>query len=254
MLCLLWTSGTPITILWEEYEMSVHIEAKVGEIAESVLLPGDPLRAKYIAETFLEDAVCYNNVRGMLGFTGSYKGKRVSVQGTGMGMPSASIYIHELITEYGAKNLIRIGTCGAIQQDVKIRDVIIAQAAATDSMIIRDSFPGYAVPQTGNFELIKNAYDFGVEKGLTLHVGTVLSSDLFYSEKEDPYSKLSKHGVLAVEMEAAGLYYQTAKFGVKGLTLLTVSDHILTGEHTTSQERQTTFNDMIEVALETIIR
>jgi purine-nucleoside phosphorylase len=233
--------------------MSIHIEAKPGEIAESILLPGDPLRAKYIAETFLEDVVCYNQVRGMLGYTGTYKGNRVSVQGTGMGMPSASIYIHELINDYGVKNLIRIGTCGAIQQDVKIRDVIIAQAAATDSAIIRNDFPGYDFPQIGNFGLIKKAYEAGTEKGMTIHVGNVLSSDRFYNKK-NMYTELAEHGVLAVEMEAAGLYYLAAQFGVKALTLLTVSDHILTGEQTSSEERQTTFNDMIEVALATVAK
>jgi purine-nucleoside phosphorylase len=233
--------------------MSIHIEAKPGEIAESILLPGDPLRAKYIAETFLEDVVCYNQVRGMLGYTGTYKGNRVSVQGTGMGMPSASIYIHELINDYGVKNLIRIGTCGAIQQDVKIRDVIIAQAAATDSSIIRNDFPGYDFPQIGNFGLIKKAYETGTDKGLNIHVGNVLSSDRFYSKK-NMYTELAAHGVLAVEMEAAGLYYLAAQFGVRALTLLTVSDHILTGEQTSSEERQTTFNDMIEVALATVAK
>jgi purine-nucleoside phosphorylase len=233
--------------------MSIHIEAKPGEIAESILLPGDPLRAKYIAETFLEDVVCYNQVRGMLGYTGTFKGNRVSVQGTGMGMPSASIYIHELINDYGVKNLIRIGTCGAIQQDVKIRDVIIAQAAATDSAIIRNDFPGYDFPQIGNFGLIKKAYEAGTEKGMTIHVGNVLSSDRFYNKK-NMYTELAEHGVLAVEMEAAGLYYLAAQFGVKALTLLTVSDHILTGEQTSSEERQTTFNDMIEVALATVAK
>ncbi|MGE6415919.1 purine-nucleoside phosphorylase [Planococcus kocurii] len=234
--------------------MSFHIEAKAGEIAESVLLPGDPLRATYIAETFLEDVSCYNNVRGMLGYTGTYKGNRVSVQGTGMGMPSASIYIHELINDYQVKNLVRIGTCGAIQQNVNIRDVIIAQAAATDSAMIRKDFPGIDLPQIGNFDLIKNAYDIATDKGLTLHVGNVFSSDSFYSDDQATTNKLGQHGVLAVEMEAAALYYLSAKFGVRGLTLLTVSDHILTGEHTTSQERQTTFNDMIEVALETVAK
>jgi purine-nucleoside phosphorylase len=233
--------------------LSIHIEAKPGEIAESILLPGDPLRAKYIAETFLEDVVCYNQVRGMLGYTGTYKGNRISVQGTGMGMPSASIYIHELINDYGVKNLIRIGTCGAIQQDVKIRDVIIAQAAATDSAIIRNDFPGYDFPQIGNFGLIKKAYEAGTEKGMTIHVGNVLSSDRFYNKK-NMYTELAEHGVLAVEMEAAGLYYLAAQFGVKALTLLTVSDHILTGEQTSSEERQTTFNDMIEVALATVAK
>ena len=232
--------------------MSTHIEAKAGEIAESVLLPGDPLRAKYIAETFLEGAVCYNNVRGMLGYTGTYKGNRVSIQGTGMGMPSAAIYIHELINDYGAQNLVRIGTCGAIQSDVKIRDVIIGQAAATDSAIIRNNFPGYDFPQIGNFDLIKKAYEVGTAKGLHLRVGNVLSSDVFYTEDKSIVTKLGQHGVLAVEMETAVLYYLAAKFGVKGLSLLTVSDHLITGEQTTALERQTTFNDMIEVALETV--
>ncbi|MGO4184327.1 purine-nucleoside phosphorylase [Paenibacillus sp. TAF43_2] len=234
--------------------MSFHIEAKIGEIAESVLLPGDPLRAKYIAETFLENVVCYNNVRGMLGFTGTYKGNRVSIQGTGMGMPSASIYIQELINDYGAKNLVRIGTCGAIQNDVNLRDVLIAQAAATDSAIIRNQFPGFDFPQIGNFDLIKTAYEIGEAKGLNLRVGNVLSSDVFYTEDKDAVTKLGRHGVLAVEMETAALYYLTVKFGVRGLSLLTVSDHILTGEQTTAQERQTTFNDMIEVALETVAK
>ncbi|CAK4852397.1 unnamed protein product [Aphanomyces euteiches] len=234
--------------------MSFHIEAKTGEIAESVLLPGDPLRAKYIAETFLEGAVCYNNVRGMLGYTGTYKGNRVSIQGTGMGMPSASIYIHELINDYGAKNLVRIGTCGAIQHDVNLRDVLIAQAAATDSAMIRNQFPGFDFPQIGSFDLIKTAYEIGTGKGLALRVGNVLSSDVFYTEDKDTVGKLGRHGVLAVEMETAALYYLTIKFGVKGLSLLTVSDHILTGEQTTAQERQTTFNDMIEVALETVAK
>ncbi|MFD0590287.1 purine-nucleoside phosphorylase [Paenibacillus sp. GCM10027627] len=232
--------------------MSIHIEAAKGEIAESILLPGDPLRAKYIAETFLENAVCYNNVRGMLGYTGTYKGKRVSVQGTGMGMPSASIYIHELINDYGVQNLVRIGTCGAIQDDVKIRDVIIAQAAATNSAIIRKDFPGYDFPPIGDFGLIKSAYEIGQAKGLNLRVGNVLSSDTFYGDNLEEYKNLGKHGVFAVEMETSALYYLAAKFGVKALSLLTVSDHILTGEQTTSQERQTTFNDMIVVALEAV--
>ena len=232
--------------------MSMHIEAKPNEIAEVVLLPGDPLRAKYIAETFLEDAVCYNNVRGMLGFTGTYKGKRVSVQGTGMGMPSAAIYIQELIQDYKVKKLIRIGTCGAIQHDVKIRDVIIAQAAATNSSMIRSQFPGYDFPQIGNFDLLNKAYNIGLGKNLTLRVGSVLSSDSFYQDNTDIQNKLGDHGVLAVEMETAALYYLAAKFNVQALSLLTVSDHILTGEATSAEERQTTFHDMIEVALETV--
>ncbi|MCR8643553.1 purine-nucleoside phosphorylase [Paenibacillus sp. N1-5-1-14] len=234
--------------------MSVHIGAKPGDIAESVLLPGDPLRAKYIAETFLEDVTCYNNVRGMLGFTGTYQGKRVSVQGTGMGMPSASIYIHELINSYGVKNLIRVGTCGAIQKDIRVRDVIIAQAACTNSSMNRNAFPGYDFAAIADFDLMRRAYDASVAKGLNIRVGNVLSSDVFYNDDKEIVAKLANHGVYAVEMEAAALYTIAARFGVNALTILTVSDHIITGEETTSEERQTTFNEMIEVALNTVVK
>jgi purine-nucleoside phosphorylase len=233
--------------------MSVHIGAKEGEIAESVLLPGDPLRAKYIAETFLENVKCYNQVRGMYGFTGTYQGKQVSVQGTGMGIPSASIYINELISSYGVKNLIRVGTCGAIQKDVKVRDVLLAQAACTDSSMNRNTFPGYDYSPIANFDLLRKAYEIGVGKGLNIRVGNVLSADMFYSNTPEMTIKLANYGVLAVEMEAAALYTIAAKFGVNALTILTVSDHIITGEETTSEERQTTFNEMIEVALNTVV-
>ncbi|TCZ76349.1 purine-nucleoside phosphorylase [Paenibacillus albiflavus] len=233
--------------------MSVHIGAKEGQIAESVLLPGDPLRAKYIAETFLENVECYNEVRGMYGFTGTYQGKRVSVQGTGMGIPSASIYINELISSYGVQNLIRVGTCGAIQKDVKVRDVLLAQGACTDSSMNRITFPGYDYAPIANFDLLKKAYDAGVNKGLHIRVGNVFSADMFYSNNPDMTLKLGSYGVLAVEMEAAALYTIAAKFGVKALAVLTVSDHILTGEETTAAERQTTFNEMIEVALHTVL-
>jgi purine-nucleoside phosphorylase len=234
--------------------MTVHIQAKQGDIAEAILLPGDPLRAKYIAEHFLEDAVCYNQVRGMLGYTGMYKGQRVSVQGTGMGAPSASIYIHELIREFGATDLVRIGTCGAIQSDVQIRDVIIAQAACTDSAMNRNTFQSIDYAPISNFELMSKAYTTGVELGLRIKVGNVFSSDVFYSDNLDKLNLLGRYGVLAVEMETAALYTLTAKFGVRGLSLLTVSDHVLTGEQTTPDERQTTFNQMIEVALHTILK
>ena len=233
--------------------MSLHIDAEKGQIAEIVLLPGDPLRAKYIAETFLEDAVCYNTVRNMLGYTGTYKGKKISVQGTGMGMPSATLYIHELINDFGAKNLIRIGTCGAIQEDVHIRDVIIAQAAATDSsMIYKDFAPAY-FPPIGKYDLINKAYTLGKEQGMKIHVGNVYSSDSFYSDSNIT-DNMSKYGVLGVEMETAGLYYLASKFHVNALSILTVSDHLITGELTSSEERQTTFNDMIIVALEAAIQ
>lgn len=233
--------------------MSVHIEAKAGEIAETILLPGDPLRAKYIADTYLEDVVCYNQVRGMLGFTGTYKGNRISVQGTGMGLPSISIYVNELISEYGVKNLIRVGTCGGMQENVCVRDVILAQACCTDSSMNRHIFGGYDFSPVASFPLLKAAYDRGVEKGLNLHVGNVFSSDSFYRDDKTVTGLLMQYGVLGVEMETSALYTLAAKFGVNALTILTVSDHLLTGEETTSEERQSTFNEMMEVALDAAI-
>jgi len=232
--------------------MSIHIQAKPGEIAESILLPGDPLRAKYIAETFLEGATCYNQVRGMLGFTGTYKGKRVSVQGTGMGVPSISIYVNELMREYGVKNLIRVGTCGAIQKDVKVRDVILAMTSCTDSKMNRVIFPEFDFAPCANFDLLKKAYDAGLAKGLHVRVGNILTSDSFYRESMDSVKKLADFGVLAVEMETTALYTLAAKYGANALSVLTVSDHIFTGEETTSEERQTTFNDMIVMALKAV--
>lgn len=234
--------------------MSVHINAKQGEIAEIVLLPGDPLRAKYIAETFLEDVVQYNEVRNILGYTGTYKGKRVSVQGTGMGVPSISIYATELMQEYGVQKLIRVGTCGAIQKDVKVRDVIIAQASSTDSNLNRVIFGGnldYA--PTADFDLLLKAYNAAKAADLNVRVGNIFTADMFYSD-EAQNEKLAQYGVLAVEMETSALYTLAAKFGRQALTVLTVSDHILTGEVTTSEERQTTFNDMMVIALEAAIQ
>lgn len=233
--------------------MSVHIGAKQGDIAETILLPGDPLRAKYIAETYLEDITCYNEVRGMLGFTGTYKGKRISVQGTGMGVPTTSIYVNELINEYGVKNLFRVGTCGAMQKDVHVRDVVLAQATCTDSSMNRHVFGGYDYSPIASFSLLKGAYENAVAKGMNVHVGNIFTSDMFYRDDKSIVQKLMDYGVLAVEMETTALYTLAAKYGVNALTILTVSDHLLTGEETTSQERQTTFNDMMEVALETAI-
>lgn len=233
--------------------MSVHIGAKIGDIAETILLPGDPLRAKYIAETFLENPTCYNEVRGMLGFTGTYKGKRVSVQGTGMGVPSISIYVNELIQSYNVQNLIRVGTCGAIQKDVNVRDVILAMTSSTDSQMNRIAFGGIDYAPTASFDLLKKAYDAGTDKGLNLKVGNVFTADQFYNE-DSQFEKLARYGVLAVEMETTALYTLASKFGRKALSVLTVSDHILTGEETTAEERQTTFNEMIEVALEASVK
>lgn len=233
--------------------MSVHIGAKPGEIAETVLMPGDPLRAKHIAEHFLEDVSCYNEVRGMLGFTGKYKGRRISVQGSGMGIPSIAIYANELIREYGAKHLIRVGTCGAMQEHVKVRDLVLAQASCTDSSMNRNVFGGWDFSPIASFSLLKTAYEKAVSKGLRVHVGNIFTSDLFYRDDQSVVQKLMDHGVLAVEMETTALYTLAAKYGVEALTILTVSDHLLTGEETTALERQTTFNDMIEVALETAL-
>ncbi|QAS53857.1 purine-nucleoside phosphorylase [Halobacillus litoralis] len=235
--------------------MTTHIGAKPGDIADKILLPGDPLRAKYIAENFLEDATCYNEVRGMYGYTGTYKGERISVQGTGMGVPSISIYVNELMESYGVQKLIRVGSCGALQSDVKVRDVILASTSTTDSQMNRMVFNGIDFAPTADFHLLKNAYDAGVEKGLKLRVGNVFTSDSFYRDQaKDLFNLLAKYNVLAVEMETTALYTLAAKFNRQALSVLTVSDHILTGEETTSEERQTTFNEMIEVALEAAIQ
>jgi purine-nucleoside phosphorylase len=234
--------------------MSIHIAAKENEIAETVLLPGDPLRAKYIATNFLQDAKCYNEVRNMFGFTGTYKGKLISVQGTGMGVPSISIYVNELMQSYNVQNLIRVGTCGAIQKDVHVRDVILAMSSSTDSNINRIIFGGgIDFAPTANFDLLKNAYDAGLEKGLNLKAGNVFTADMFYNDYSD-LEKLAQYQILAIEMETSALYTLAAKYGRKALSILTVSDHILTGEETTAEERQLTFNDMIEVALEAAIK
>ena len=234
--------------------MSIHIAAKQGEIADIVLLPGDPLRAKYIAETFLEDVVQYNEVRNMFGYTGTYKGKRVSVQGSGMGVPSISIYANELMAEYGVQKLIRVGTCGAIQKDVKVRDVIIAQTSSTDSAVNRVAFGGTIdFAPTADFDLLLKAYNAATEAGLNVRVGNIFTADQFYSD-EAQNEKLAAYGVLAVEMETAALYTLAAKYGRQALTVLTVSDHIITGEVTTAEERQLTFNDMMVIALEAAIQ
>ncbi|AOT71608.1 purine-nucleoside phosphorylase [Geosporobacter ferrireducens] len=230
--------------------MSIHIGAKPGDIAETILLPGDPMRAKFIAETMLENLVCYNEVRGMYGFTGTYKGKRVSVQGTGMGIPSISIYVNELITSYNVKNLIRIGTCGAMQENIKLRDVILAMSSSTDSSVNRLRFNGMDYAPTASFKLLKQAYDIAQSKGIEAKVGSILTSDTFYGDEPDTWKKWAQFGVLAVEMETTALYTLAAKFGVDALTILTVSDSLVTHELTTAQERQETFTKMIEIALE----
>ncbi|MDR0123384.1 purine-nucleoside phosphorylase [Bacillus sp. FSL W8-0920] len=231
--------------------MSVHIGAEKGQIAETVLLPGDPLRAKYIADTYLEDVKCYNEVRGMYGYTGTYKGKRVSVQGTGMGVPSISIYVNELIQSYDVQNLIRVGSCGAIKRDVNVRDVILAQTSSTDSQMNRVAFGPIDYAPCADFGLLKKAYDTAEAKNVAVRVGNVFTADQFYNEK--PLELMAQYGILAIEMETTALYSLAAKFDRKALSILTVSDHVLTGEETTAEERQTTFDEMILIALDSVL-
>lgn len=231
--------------------MSVHIGAEKGQIAETVLLPGDPLRAKYIADTYLEDVECYNEVRGMYGYTGTYKGKRVSVQGTGMGVPSISIYVNELIQSYDVQNLIRVGSCGAIKRDVNVRDVILAQTSTTDSQMNRVAFGPIDYAPCADFGLLKKAYDTAEAKNVAVRVGNVFTADQFYNEK--PLELMAQYGILAIEMETTALYSLAAKFDRKALSILTVSDHVLTGEETTAEERQTTFDEMILIALDSVL-
>jgi len=233
--------------------MSIHIAAKEGDIAEAVLLPGDPLRAKFVADNFLKDAVQYTNVRNMLGFTGTYKGKRVSVQGTGMGIPSISIYANELFRDYGVKRAIRIGTAGSINKDVKIRDLVLAMSACTDSGANNLRFGGRNYAPTASFSLLKTAWDIAVSKGWQPKTGPVLSSDMFYNENPGEWKLWAKFGCLAMEMECAELYTLAAKYGREALGVLTVSDSLITGEETSAEERQNTFTRMMETALETAI-
>lgn len=230
--------------------MSVHIGAKKGDIAETILLPGDPLRAKWIAETFFDDPVCFNEVRGMYGYTGTYQGKRVSTMGSGMGIPSISIYANELIKDFGVKNLIRVGSAGSYQKHVKIRDVVLAMAASSTSGVNELRFGGADYAPTADFGLFLKAVKAAEAKNISIHAGNVLSSDEFYEDNIESYKKWSKFGVLCVEMEAAGLYTVAAKHNVNALAILTISDSLVTGEKTTSKERETTFRQMIEIALE----
>ena len=234
--------------------MSVHIAAKNGEIADTVLLPGDPKRAKWIAENFLENAVCYTDIRGMLGFTGTYKGKRISVQGTGMGIPSMSIYITELMKDYGVKNLIRVGSAGSYQEDVKIRDIVVALSTSTDSNINNRRFKGASFAPTVNFDLLSKVLKTAEEKNIKIKAGNILTSDEFYNDDPSYFKKWAEFGVLAVEMETAALYTLASKYKAKALSILTISDSLVSPEITSSEEREKTFNEMIELALETAIK
>ncbi|HBK58537.1 MAG TPA: purine-nucleoside phosphorylase [Spirochaetaceae bacterium] len=232
--------------------MSIHIAAQRGQIADRILLPGDPLRAKFVAEHYLEHPVCFNEVRNMFGYTGSYKGKPVSVMGTGMGMPSLSIYVNELIRDYGVKRLIRIGTCGGMQDYVGLRDIVLAMSACTDSAVNRQRFRGMDYAPTASFGLLKAAWDAASARALRVFPGPVLSSDMFYTEDPDQWRLWAKFGVLAVEMETAELYTLAAKYGCEALSVLTVSDNLVTGEITSQEERQISFRAMMEVALDSI--
>ncbi|HTG67192.1 MAG TPA: purine-nucleoside phosphorylase [Flavobacterium sp.] len=232
--------------------MSAHNNAKKGDIANFVLLPGDPRRAKLIAETFLTDVKCYNEVRGMLGYTGFYNGKRISIQGTGMGMPSISIYVTELIEEYGVDTLVRIGSCGSIQEDVEMMDIILAMSACTDSGMNKFRFNGNDFAPTANFELLKKANEIAEQKKIKPHIGSILTSDFFYGESHlgDPFLNWKTYGVLGVDMETAALYSIAAKYRKKALAILTVSDHILKKQALSADDRQNSFKEMIDFALQ----
>jgi purine-nucleoside phosphorylase len=233
--------------------MSIHIAAEKGQIAPRVLFPGDPLRAKWIAETYLADVTCYTEIRNMFGFTGTYKGERISVQGSGMGQASASIYAHELFAEYDVRTLIRVGTCGALTEAVRVRDVIVAMSASTDSQMNRLRFHGIDYAPTADYQLLRAAVDAAEAAGLNVHVGQVFSGDLFYNDRPDLVSRTAEYGVLGIEMEAAALYTLAAKFGRRALGIMTVSDHLITKEETSAAERQTTFSEMITIALDAAI-
>ena len=230
-----------------------HINAEDGAFAETILLPGDPLRAKYIAETFMDDVKQVTDVRNMFGFTGTYKGKPVSVMGTGMGIPSCSIYATELITEYGVKNLIRVGSCGAVSTEIKLLDVIIGMGASTDSKVNRIRFNGHDFAAIASYELLRKAVESANAHGIHARVGNIFSADLFYSPEENAFDLMEKYNILGVEMEAAGLYGVAAEYGANALCILTVSDQIRTGEKATAEERQTSFNDMLQIALDSVV-
>lgn len=229
--------------------MSIHIGASKGEIAETVLLPGDPLRAKFIAENILRDARCYSEVRGMYGFTGYYGDKRVSVQGTGMGLPSLSIYVNELMDFYEVKNLIRVGTCGSFHENIKLGDVILAMSACSESNLNQRIFKNMDFAPTADFDLLLKAFNFAREKDLHVHVGSILSADVFYNENHDEWKLWAGHGVLGVEMESSALYTLAARKKRRALSVLTVSDCLVTGEISTHKERETTFSAMVDIAL-----
>lgn len=230
--------------------MTIHIGANPGDIAQTVLMPGDPLRAKWAAETFLENVRQVNETRGMLGFTGEWRGNAVTIQGSGMGMPSLSIYANELIKDFGAKTLIRIGSAGAMQTDVKVRDVVLAMTASTISTPSRGFFKELQYAPCADWSLLNAAAKAAEGLDVDVHVGGIYSSDVFYDERPDLTEQMTRHGVLCVEMEAAELYTVAARFGARALAVLTISDHLLTHEALPASERQSSFGDMVEIALQ----
>ena len=230
--------------------MSTHIGAQPDQIAPTVLLPGDPLRARWIAETFLDNATCYSEVRGMYGYTGSWRGHPVSVQGSGMGQPSMSIYVNELFQDYDVRRVVRVGSCGALTERLALRDVVIASGACTDSSMNRLRFHGLDYAAVADFTLLRAAHDAATARDdVTTHVGLIFSGDSFYSPRPELVKPMVEHGVLAVEMEACALYTLAASYGRQALAICTVSDHIVTGEEATSQEREQTFGPMVDIAL-----
>lgn len=231
---------------------SIHINAAPGAFAETVLLPGDPLRARYIADNFLEEAELVTDVRNVLGYTGSWNGKRVSVMASGMGIPSASIYCTELIREYGVKEIIRVGTCGAVREDVHLRDVVIGQGACTDSSVNRIRFGGYDYAAIADFDLLERSVAAARKLGVALKVGNLFSADLFYTPDSDMFKTMADYGILGVEMEAAGVYAVAAEMGARAIAICTVTDNISTGAALSSEERQTSLNEMITLALSTV--
>jgi purine-nucleoside phosphorylase len=230
-----------------------HINSKKGDFADIVLMPGDPLRAKHIKDTFFKESREVNNMRGMLAYTGTYKGQRVSVMGHGMGIPSCSIYTKELITEFDVKKIIRVGSCGSVSENIKLRDIVIGMGASTDSKVNRIRFKDHDFAAIADFELLRNAVDAAKLLNIKPHVGNIFSADLFYNPDPEMFDVMEKYGILGVEMEAAGIYGVAAEFGAKALTICTVSDHIRTHQKISAEDRQTSFNEMIEVALESIL-
>lgn len=230
-----------------------HINAEPGAFADVILMPGDPLRAEFIAKHFLEKTVQVTDVRGMLGFTGYYKNRKISVMGHGMGIPSCSIYTKELITEYGVKKIIRVGSCGSVSPSIQLRDVVIGMGACTDSKVNRTRFKDHDFAAIADFEMVRNAVDAAKALNIATRVGNLFSVDLFYGPDPELFDVMEKYGILGVEMEAAGIYGVAAEFGAQALAICTVSDHIRTHEQTTAEERQSTFNDMVVVALESVL-